>query len=63
VEHARNYNNSALFIVHSVKVNGKRNPVVSHGEEIFLHPWHITEGSLKPRGFVYTLSSQQKKKS
>lgn len=60
VEHARKYRNSALFIVHSVKVEGKRKPAVSRGEAIFLHPWDITTGTLKPRGFVYTLSKTQK---
>lgn len=61
VEHAKDYVNSALFIVHSVIVRGERKPEVSGGKEIFLHPWDIMEGTLKPRGFVYTLSKKQKK--
>lgn len=56
VEHALNHSNSALFIVHSVKVKGKRNPVVSGGKERFLNPWDISTGTLKERGFIYTLS-------
>jgi Domain of unknown function (DUF3883) len=55
VEHAQKHQNSALFIVHSVKVEGKRNPVVSGGKEVFLHPWDISTGALKPHGYVYTL--------
>jgi DNA-binding sugar fermentation-stimulating protein len=31
VEYARKHKNSALFIVHSVRVKGKRKPVVSGG--------------------------------
>jgi hypothetical protein len=60
VEHAQKYPNSALFIVHSVKVEGKRKPVVSRGEELFVHPWDISAGTLKPRGFVFTLSEAQR---
>lgn len=59
VEHARNHFNSALFIVHSVRVEGKRKPVASHGQELFVHPWDLAAGTLKPRGFVYTLSESQ----
>lgn len=55
VQHARDHRNRALFIVHSVKVKGKRHPKVSGGTERFLHPWDITKGTLKPRGFVFTL--------
>jgi hypothetical protein len=56
VEHAREHKNSALFIVHSVKVKGKRSPIVSRGKEVFLNPWDISKGTLKPRGYVLTLS-------
>jgi hypothetical protein len=55
VEHAQKHKNSALLIVHSVKVKGKRKPVVSGGREIFLHPWDISAGTLKPRGYVFSL--------
>jgi hypothetical protein len=55
VEHAQKHQNSALFIVHSVKVEGKRKPVVSGGKDVFLHPWDISTGTLKPHGYVYTL--------
>jgi hypothetical protein len=58
VDHARTHANSALFIVHSVKVKGKRNPVVSGGEERFVNPWDISTGTLKERGFIYTLSKK-----
>ena len=61
VEHAQKYKNSALFIVHSVKVSGKRKPVVSRGVEFFLHPWDISAGTLKPRGFVFTLGKSRRK--
>jgi hypothetical protein len=57
VEHAQAHKNSALFIVHSVMVHGKRNPIVSGGKMIFLYPWDIAKGLLKPRGFVLTLGS------
>jgi len=59
VRHAQEHKNSALFIVHSVKVKGKRNPVVSGGKEIFLHLWDISTGTLKPRGYVFTLGKAQ----
>jgi len=59
VEHARKHKNSALFIVHSVKVKGRRSPVVSGGKEVFLRPWDISTGTLKPRGYVFTLSRAQ----
>jgi hypothetical protein len=55
VEHAQKNRNFALIIVHSVKVAGKRKPIVSGGELVFLHPWDIRKGILKPRGFVLTL--------
>jgi hypothetical protein len=61
VEHARNYKNSALFIMHSVKVTGDKKPAVSGGKQIFLHPWDISVGTLKPRGFVFTLGKSQRK--
>ncbi len=54
VEHAQKNKNSALFIVHSVKVKGKRRPVVSGGEELMLNPWEISTGKLKPRGYAFT---------
>jgi hypothetical protein len=59
VKHAQEHQNSALFIVHSVKVKGKKRPVVSGGKEIFLHPWDISTGTLKPRGYVFTLGKAQ----
>lgn len=59
VDHARDYPNSALFIVHSVKVAGKNKPVVSGGKQVFINPWSITDGILKPRGFVFTLGKAQ----
>jgi len=58
VEHARKYKNRALFIVHSVKVKGKIQPVVSGGEERLVHPWDIAKGALKPRGYVFTLTER-----
>jgi hypothetical protein len=58
VEHAQKHKNSALFIVHSITVKGKRSPVVSGGKELFLHPWNISEGTLKPRGYIYIIESK-----
>lgn len=58
VEHAQKNPNFALIIVHSVKVQGKRKPVVSGGELLFIHPWDIRQGVLKPRGFVLTLPEE-----
>ncbi len=63
VEHAQAHKNSALLIVHSVKVEGKRKPRVSGGEEIFRNPWDISTGTLKPRGFVFTLGKTEGKPS
>lgn len=57
-EHAQTNKNCALFIVHSVIVKGKRKPVVSGGKVIFLCPWDINKGTLKPRGFVFTLGEE-----
>lgn len=56
VEHAEGHKNSMLFIVHSVGVKGKRNPVVSGGKERIIDPWDISKGVLKPHSFVFTLS-------
>ena len=57
-DHALRHKHSALFIVHSVKVKGKRNPVVSGGNDHFIDPWDISrDGTLKPRGYVFTLKS------
>jgi hypothetical protein len=55
VQHAKDHKNSALFIVHSVKVSGKRSPKVSGGVELFLRSWDISEGTLEPRGYVFKL--------
>jgi len=57
VEHARKQENSALFIVHSVAVKGRRKPTVSSGTEVFLNPWDISAGTLKPRGYIFTLKT------
>jgi len=57
VEHAQAHINSALFIVHSVIVKGKRKPVVSGGQAVFRYPWDISTGVLKPRGYVLTLGT------
>jgi hypothetical protein len=56
-EHAKKNKNSALFIVHSVKVKGKKKPIVSGGKELLLHPWDISAGTLKPRSYVFTLGN------
>ncbi len=55
VKHAKKHKNSALFIIHSVKVSGKKKPVVSGGEQRFLHPWDISAGILRPQSYVFTL--------
>jgi hypothetical protein len=55
VEHVRKHRNSALFIVHSVKVKGKRSPEVSAGEELFIEQWDISAGKLEPRGYTFHL--------
>lgn len=54
VAHAQKQKNSALLIVHSVKVKGKRSPIVSGGLQILLNPWDISTGVLKPSGYVFT---------
>lgn len=55
VSHAKAHKNSALFVVHSVRVTGKRKPHVSKGEEMFLMQWDITAGRLEPRGYAFTI--------
>jgi hypothetical protein len=55
VKHALEHKNSALFIVHSVMVNGKRKPRVSGGQEVFCNPWGLSEQDVKPSGYFYTL--------
>lgn len=56
VEHAQTNQNSAL-IIYGVKVKGKRSPKVSGGAMVFLNPWDIASGVLKPRGFVFSPAS------
>ncbi len=55
VTHAYKHKNSMLFVVHSVRVKGRRKPVVSGGTELIVQPWDIRRGKLKPRGYVFTL--------
>jgi hypothetical protein len=55
VKHAKEHTNSALFIVHSVDVHGKKAPRVSGGEELFLNPWNIDDGKLEPGAYAFTL--------
>ncbi len=55
VKHAKGYKNSALFVVYNVKVQGKRKPTVSGGQELFLNLWDINAGKLEPRGYSFTL--------
>jgi hypothetical protein len=55
VKHAEEQKNSALFIVYSVQVKGKKTPEVSGGEVLFLNPWNINAGILEPRGYAFTL--------
>lgn len=59
MRHAKEHKNSALFIVHSVVVKGKRAPRVSGGEDLFVRPWDISAGKLEPRGYVFTLPDRQ----
>lgn len=61
VGHIQMHRNSALFIVHSIKVEGKRNPLASGAKELFVFPWSLEAGTLKPRGFVYSLSEEQRR--
>ncbi|MGH2638147.1 MAG: DUF3883 domain-containing protein [Rhabdochlamydiaceae bacterium] len=59
VRHAENHENSALFIVHSVVVQGEKNPVISGGEELFINPWDISKGTLRPRGYIFIRDDTQ----
>ncbi|MGH9439017.1 MAG: DUF3883 domain-containing protein [Terriglobia bacterium] len=59
VRHAENHENSALFIVHSVVVQGEENPVVSGGEELLINPWDISKGTLRPRGYIFIRDDTQ----
>jgi len=58
VEHAQAHENSALFVVHSIKIAGKRNPIASGGQEVFLYPWKISAGALKPRSYILFLADR-----
>jgi hypothetical protein len=55
VKHAKQHKNSALFIVHSVRVTGKRKPTVSAGKELFVMQWDINCGKLEARGYAFRL--------
>jgi hypothetical protein len=61
VNHAKSGKICALFIVHSVKVKGKRKPQLSGGTDIFFNPWDISTGILEPRGYTLTLSKKPEK--
>jgi hypothetical protein len=55
VAHAKQYSNSALFIVYDVKVEGKRRPKVTGGKELLLMPWDIAAGKLAERSYTFTV--------
>jgi hypothetical protein len=55
VQHAQTHQNSALFIVHSVHVKGRKKPIVSGGVPLFLNPWDLSAGTLEPRSYVFTV--------
>lgn len=55
----QNSMNSVLFVLHSIKVNTGKRPQASGGKERIIDPWDISQGSLKPSGWIYELPSQK----
>jgi hypothetical protein len=54
VHHARTYPDVALFVVHSIQVDGAgQAAVLSGGEELIYDPWTIDDGHLAPIGYAY----------
>jgi hypothetical protein len=45
----------ALYVRHSVKVKGKREPTAFGGKQKIVRPWQISEGTLQPTVFQYKL--------
>jgi len=55
-EHARAHGDkSILFVVHSVKVSGMKNPAVHGGELRVVQPFSLNSGVLRPRGYIFGL--------
>jgi hypothetical protein len=51
----QNPTNSILFVLHSVKVRTGTKPKASGGTQRIIDPWHISQGTLKPIDWIYTL--------
>jgi hypothetical protein len=59
VQHAEQFGDkSALYVIHSVKVRGSRQPKVSGGHERIIQPWNLEEGTLRPQGYVFSLPKE-----
>jgi hypothetical protein len=50
-----NENCMALYVRHSVRVKGRKKPVVVGGRTLLLDPWRISSGSLRPVEYIYAL--------
>jgi hypothetical protein len=57
----RNANNSALLVVHSVRIRGGRKPKASGGSGFLLEPWNIDSAELKPRAYTHSVSRKSRK--
>jgi len=55
VTHAKENQNSALFIVYDLQVKDGQLPKVAGGKELFLMPWDINAGKLEARGYAFTV--------
>ena len=51
----RNGKRMALYILHSVRVKGRKTPTAFGGEARRLDPWDISKGKLRVADFDYTL--------
>lgn len=56
VAHAREwYPNTALFVLHDIKVEDRDGAEVSGGETVILHPWRINENDLEATQYRYNV--------
>ncbi|MGH9669278.1 MAG: protein NO VEIN domain-containing protein [Terriglobales bacterium] len=52
--------NSVLYVQHSIRVLGRKKPKAFGGERRVLNPWDISEGTLKPSGWLFVLPRRKK---
>lgn len=55
VAHARTYDDVALYVAHSIELEGNdENTSASGGVPLIYDPWIIDDGGLEPIGYAYT---------